>query len=322
MRGRRVLVTGATGMIGASLVRRMVAVGDSVFALSRPGANRVRLETLHGQIEIVEVDYCDAAALAAVVKQADPEVAFHLASTPFNPPDIPATQHFAVNVTATVALLEAMRGLGGDRRVICAGSCAAYGEGRSIAEEAPAMPRTVLGAAKQAARVALETYARQFGLRTICLCLFTPFGPWEAPGRLIPHIIRSARAGRDIPLTEGRQERDFLAVDDAVEAFMRAMSADVAGGTTINICSGTPVAVRDLARKLLELLGNESRLELGALPTRPDEIQVISGHNGRAAELLGWSPTLSLEAGLRRSIEWIDANPEVLARLADPGRAG
>lgn len=289
-------------MIGANLARAYLDHDYSVFILSRPGADHWRLTDILDRIQVLSTDY--RSSLDMLLAEARPDIILHLASTPFNPPGIPAEEHFEANVGITIRLLEAVRNTVADCQVITAGSCAAYGEGENLKEDKEAMPHTVLGAAKQSARVLIETYARLYGLKTLNLCLFTPYGAWESAGRLIPHIILSALRSETIRMTEGRQQRDFLLVDDVVDAFLAASETDVPGGTTINICSGQPLPVRDLARLLLEITGLNVELELGALPTRSDEIQVISGDNARAKEILDWYPRRTLEQGLEQSVEW------------------
>ena len=117
--------------------------------------------------------------------------------------------------------------------------------------------------------------------------------------------MNAALGGEPIRLTEGRQQRDFLMSDDVVDAFLTAGDADYPPGVTINICSGTPTSVRDLAHMLLKVMKMDTDLEFGALPTRPDEIMMISGDNGRAKELLDWRPKVAIEEGLERSVAWI-----------------
>lgn len=305
---RRVLITGGSGMVGANLADALLRQGDNVTILSRIGADRWRLAAFPSRLNVAEIDYSQSDEIERLVRESRPDVIFHLASTPFNPPSITANEHFGVNVGLTTHLLDAISEVSPETRFIFAGSCAAYGEGNDLQEDAFPSPKTVLGAAKQSARLLLEVYAELYGLRTLNLCLFTPFGPWESRNRLIPNIILSSLEGHSIEMTEGLQQRDFLFIDDVVDAFMGAAVNEVPGGTTINVCSGTPIRVRELACMLRDILGANVELKLGALPTRSDEIRIISGNNRRASDILDWQPKHTLREALELSVSWFQNN--------------
>jgi nucleoside-diphosphate-sugar epimerase len=301
----RVFATGGTGMIGRHLVRRLLRDGHDVWGLTRRAAAADPSEEPGGGcVTWVVGDVRDAASVAQAVRQADPELVYHLASTPFNPPTIPANEHLDTIVGGMSHLLEALKDRRG-LRVVIAGSAAEYGAGSGLREDGPAWPGTVLGAAKLSATLLAQTYGSLHGLRTRVLRIFTPFGPGEAPTRLIPHVIHAALAGRDVRMTSGAQQRDYFYIDDLVEALILAGARDVAPGAILNACSGQPRAVRDAAARVLALMGDPVKLEAGALPTRPDELMELSGDPARARELLGWTPTVPFDEGLRRTIAWV-----------------
>jgi nucleoside-diphosphate-sugar epimerase len=202
-----------------------------------------------------------------------------------------------------MSLVEALK----DRpevRVVAAGSAATYGSGSRLREDAPLRPGTVLGASKAAASLILQMAARRDHLQTRELRLFMPYGPGEHPHRLIPHTILSALEGREIRMTEGRQQRDVVFLDDVVEAFCLAAAKPVPAGSVFNIGSGTGTPVRELVERILELMGNPVKPLMGALPTRPDEIMEMSADITAAKAHLGWEPRTTLEEGLRRTIAW------------------
>jgi nucleoside-diphosphate-sugar epimerase len=249
----------------------------------------------------------------ATVRQAEPEVVFHLASTRFNPPG-EAQTHLRVNVLGTSHVLEALREFP-DTTLVFTGSTAAYGAGSHLREDRPLSPETVFGASKACASVLVQTYVRLHGLRAIELRLFTPYGPWESARRLIPHTILSALAGRDVSLTSGEQERDFVYVDDVVDGLVLASTRDVAPGSVLNIGSGSGTTVRNVAGTVLDLMGNPVRMLLGAVPTRSDEIMTMSADIDAAGASLGWRPRTRLRDGLMKSIAWFTENPELAETL-------
>ena len=300
---RRVLLTGGTGFIGANLAQRLVADGHQVSLLIRDGADLVRVRPVEDRVKTYVADLLDARSVRQVLLKAEPEVVYHLASTPFNPPTIPPQTHIDVVVSGTLNLLEALADRP-DTRVVYTGSGAEYGSGSRLNESSPLSPGTVLGAAKAAASILTQTYARLYGMQTVVLRLFTPYGRWEHPGRLIPHTILSALDGRDIAMSLGDQKRDYCYIDDVVEALVLAGTRPVPAGTVLNVCSGRPTAVRDIVELTLELMGNPVRALPGALPTRPDEIMEMSGDISAARRVLEWEPRVSLKDGLRETIAW------------------
>jgi len=311
---KRILLTGGTGMIGANLAHRLVADGHQLFLLIRESSNRVRLQSLEGWIQIFVADVLDAAAVRYAVQQAAPEVVYHLASTPFNPPTISARTHMQVIMMGTLNLLEALVGRPGVR-VIYIGSAAEYGSGSQLREDSPLLPGTILGAAKAAASILMQTYARLHQMETVVLRLFTPYGRWEHPRRLMPHTILSALDGRDVQISQGKQRRDYCYIDDVVDALILTGTQPVPPGTVLNICSGQGVPIRDVVELTLELMGNPVRALVGALPTRPDEIWEMSGDITAAREVLGWEPRTGLENGLCKTIAWFTENRELVSRL-------
>jgi UDP-glucose 4-epimerase len=311
---RRVLITGGTGMVGAHLAHRLLGVGYRLFLLSRSGASRLRLRSVEAHLEVLPGDLTDASAVRAAVARAQPHLVFHLASTPFNPPTTPSEAHLQVNVLGTCYLLEALRPFP-EVRVIWTGSGAVYGSGTQMREEWSVRPATMLGVAKASASLLVQTFARLYSMQTVELRVFTPYGPWERPGRLIPSAILSALRGQEIRMTSGEQERDFLYIDDLIEALWLAATKPVPAGSVYNICSGQGRRIRDVVELILKLMGNPAPLQLGVLPTRADEIWRYSGDNTAAREGLAWRPRTSLEEGLQRTIDWFTENKELAGEL-------
>lgn len=301
-------------MIGANLTRRLVASGYRVYSVVRPSSNRIRLQAIENRITVLLADVTDRDAVRSVVSQADPEIVFHLVSTRFNPPPSHAETHFRVNVLGTLYLVEALVGYRGVRFVY-SGSAAEYGGGTRLAETSPLLPCTLLGASKAASSIMVQTYARLYQINAVVLRLFTPYGPWEHSKRLIPHTILSALDGHDVAMTHGSQQRDFVYIDDIVDALIMAATHPVPAGSVFNIGSGVGTPVREVVALTLQLMGYPVNVLPGVLPTRGDEIMEMSADIMAARELLGWEPRTNLEEGLRRSIAWFTEHREVAAQL-------
>ncbi len=211
-------------------------------------------------------------------------------------------------------VLEALR-FRPETKLIFTGSANVYGDGAGIREDHPLVPGNILGATKACATILMQTYARLYRMPAVELRLYTPYGPWERPGRLVPHTILSALRGEDIRMTSGDQERDYLHIDDVVEAMLLAMRRSLPPGAVYNVCSGVGTPIRDIVKRILRLMGYPVKVELGAFPTRPDEIWKFSGDSTAAREILGWRPSTALDDGLRRTIDWFTRHRELAGQL-------
>ena len=308
--GARVLLTGATGMIGANLTRHLIDEGFHVYVMVRPNSNTVRLDPVLSSVEVLHAHIADRVAVHEAVDASRPEIVFHLASTALNPPTTDPETHMQVNVIGTLHLLEALKDFP-ESVVVFTGSSAASGGGAQVNESRPQEPGTLYGASKACASVLMQTYLRLHHMHTVELRLWTPYGPWEHPRRLIPHVILSAMSGHDVLLTRGDQQRDFVYMDDVVDALMQAATQPLSEGSVFNIGSGVGTPVREVVELTLNLMGNPVKPLLGALSTRPDEIMEMSADISAARNNLGWQPKTSLEEGLTKSIAWFTEHREI-----------
>ncbi len=300
-----VLITGGTGFIGSNLIRRLLQEKALVHLLVRQTSRRQNLDEISHLIRWHMTDLTDYSRVLRVVQEVQPAMVFHIAGSSFNhPPTTDVFEHAQVNVMGTLTLLEALKNAAPDARLIFAGSAAEYGAGTDLSEDQLPVPATLLGATKVAATNLIQMYARLYGLQTTVIRIFTPFGPYEQPKRLIPHAILSALKKEEVLLTDGRQGRDFLYIDDLVEAMRCAGQVNTPPGSVINICSGKSTRIVEIVQKILDLMGNPVGFRTGALPTRKDEIWDVSGGCLKAKELLGWEPTTELEVGLSKAIDW------------------
>lgn len=308
-----VLVTGGTGIVGANLIHRLVADGVRPAVLVRANSDRLRLDPVAGRYDVVVADLTDAASVVAAIQKVKPRTVFHLATSFFNPPTLTAAEHFAANLGGILNLLEAVKS--SPCRFVWTGTVMACGGGERVDEQAVLRPVNVYGASKAAASVAAGTYARVHGVESVEVRLFTPYGPWERKGRLVPATILSALRGEPMRMSKGEQQRDFLYMDDAVEALLLAAAKPVAAGSIYNICSDAPLRVIDMVRAILGRMGDPITVDAGALPTRADEIHVVSGNNAAAARDLGWRPRTDLTTGLDKTIRWYRDNTDLALRL-------
>lgn len=297
----RVLITGGLGFFGS---RAAAAFTDAeVFALDRPEGDRARLEALAPRARFVPCDMFDAEALGRCLADVRPDVCIHLAwyAVPGKYLDAPENLDHLV---AAVGLARALA-KSGCARLVTAGTCFEYDTtyGR-LAESTPAAPRTLYAATKLSMFQSLAHACPALGVSHAHARFFYQYGPWEAPKRLVSSLMESFLAGTPAPATAGEQVRDFLHIEDVAQAIRVLGTSDATG--LVNIGSGVPVTVADVARAVEHACGAEGLLQLGALPSRPGDPPFVCADASRLRSL-GWAPRYGLDEGLADTVAWYRA---------------
>ena len=299
-------MTGAGGWLGSHLARWLVkqpsAAGakSTVFALVRPGANLWRLRDIETSLTLVECDLGDRSALDARLATIRPDACFHFAwyavpgkylHSKENLEAMEASLYLAVRLAA----LEC-------RRFVGIGTCFEYAMSTERLSESNATePKSLYAAGKLAFQLLLQQIAEAQRMRWLWARVFYQFGPYEDARRLVPTVVRALLVGEPALLTAGEQVRDFLHVEDVAAAIGIAARSRL--DAIVNIGSGVPVRVADLALKLGAMTGHPELVRLGARPTDPADPPFICADPRRLMST-GWRPTYNLEAGLANTIEW------------------
>ncbi len=298
------LLTGATGFIGGALARHFVGLGHPVHCLVFAGRGQdARLQRLDGLIPVV-AEGETAEAIRAALGGLRPDVVFNLAAAGVDPAERAPRALLDGNAGQVVRLLEA---LDNEPLVIHGGSSAEYGPAKAgtlIAEDHPLCHDSCYGAAKASAGLMGHALAAERGIPFVTLRLFHTFGEGEKPGRLVPFLAQRLAAGEEAELSAGGQLRDFIHVEDVARAFVAAADAPgIERGRAYNVCTGTPVSVRQVAERMADLMDRpRSLLRFGARTTHAGEQSWTVGDPARFAAATGWRPRLSLDAGLERAI--------------------
>lgn len=303
--GRRVLVTGAEGFIGSHLVKRLLKEGALVHALVRKGSSLWRIEDCVDRRAVLETDITDPASLQSAVSPIKPQVVFHLAAL------IDVSRAWELieplvrtNVMGTINLLESLRDTP-PHAFIHTGSSEEYGDAPSpLPETRRESPISPYSFSKVAATHLCQMVARTFGLPVTVVRLFPVYGPSQDGSMFIPSAINDLLQKKVFKMSPGEQLRDFTYVDDVVEAYLKVACCPAALGEVLNVGSGIAYRVRDVMEIIRTLIGGTATVEVGALPCRKGEGREIFCDNRRIRELTGWSPRVSLEEGLRRTVEW------------------
>lgn len=307
LRDARTLVTGASGFIGSHLVRRLLAEGARVHALTSAVSSvyPVRLTDLRDEITVEAGSLTDRSALEKIIERVRPDYVFHLgAFTHVGKSWDRVDECIQVNVQGTVNLLQALAGTG-YTRFVNVGTSEIYGNiDVPFHEDAKVNPISPYSLSKQSAESFARMFQESYGWPIVCVRPFNAYGPAQSPDRIIPETIVRALCGRDIPMTEGLQTREFNYVTDIADGLVRAAATPGAEGGLFNIGCGEEVTIRDLVFTILDLLGDPVEAKVGALPERPIEIYRMYAEASRAREQLGWEPRHTLREGLAKTIDW------------------
>lgn len=305
----RALVTGAAGFIGANLVRHLLEGGHEVIAVSRPGATRWRLDGVSSEMRILEVDLCDSHAVQQAVDAARPEWIFHLAAHGAYEWQTDLDAMVRVNIEATAALLTAARQVEA-RAFVHAGSSSEYGRKAVAPREDEWLEPNSVYAVTKAAGSHLTALACAQGLPAVTLRLYSIYGPWEDPGRLVPALVREALRDGLPPLVTPDTARDFVYVEDCCDAFVRAARRGAPGGpgATLNIGSGRQTRLDELVEIARQALSVEARPRWGTMDRRKWDASVWVSDPRAAFEHLGWEASTSLGDGLSATSAWLRAH--------------
>ena len=301
------LVTGGAGFIGSHLAEELTRRGEKVrVADSLITGHRRNLAHLAG-IDFVEGDLADLAAAKRAVQGVD--YVLHQAAIPSVPRSVedPITSNRA-NIDSTLSVLVASRDAG-VKRVVYAGSSSAYGNTPTLPkhEDMPTNPLSPYALQKLVGEQYMQLFTSLYGLETVTIRYFNVFGPRQDPSSPYSGVISvfaKALLENKAPTIhgDGEQTRDFTYVANVVDGVLRAATAPRASGQVINVATGTRISLNRLFVSMRDAIG--SRLEPTYGPVRHGDVKDSLADITRARTLLGYEPSVSLEEGLKKTIDW------------------
>ena len=303
---RRILVTGGAGFVGSNLVKRLLRERARVTVLDDLFTGRV--ENLpSGGVEFVHGSVCDAALVERMV--AGHDLVFHLAARNIVVSTRNPREDFETNIGGTLNVLLAAKAAGG-KRVVYTSSTSVYGNPRYLPmnEDDPLSLLTPYAVSKLAGENYCMAFYESYGLATTAVRYSNIFGPGQDPANpycgVVAKFLESLMAGHPpIIHGDGNQTRDFTFVDDAVEATVLAGTSDRALGEVFNVGSGVETRVNELAAILIRL--TDARVEPAHTDRRDiDNIRRRVVNIEKTRRTLRWVPEVTLEEGLRRTVEW------------------
>jgi len=312
--GKKVAVTGAGGFIGSHLAERLVEMGAEVRALVHYNAlgssGWLDTSACRDKMEIVAGDITDRDSVERFVR--DREIVFHLAALIAIPYSYQAPEsHARTNVLGTLNVLQAVRAAG-VKRLVHTSTSEVYGTAQyvPIDEQHPLQGQSPYAASKIGADKMAEAFYRSFGVPVVTVRPFNTFGPRQSARAIVPTIITQCLAGETVRLGSLQPSRDLNYVANTVDGFLKAALAHDVEGQVINLGSGREISIGDLAKMIIALIGRSVTLHTDEERIRPQGSEVLRlvANNQKAQRSLGWAPGVSLEDGLRNTIQWVTEN--------------
>ena len=301
----KILVTGVTGFIGSHLVPMLVEKEHSVWGMERYVTGRIGRPH---EVKTVYADLNDGFTVRNAIRTVKPEAVVHLASISAvsysyeHPQEVMRT-----NLIGTINLAEAcLRETDSFKQFLFAGTSEAYGNnGYTLQlEEYPLCPASPYAVSKVACEKYLSYMKEAYDFPVTILRPFNTYGRKEDYHFLIEKTIVQMLTQKTVQLVDPTPIRDWMYVDDHVDAYLTCLKNEKAIGETFNFCTGKGYSVKETVDKIAELTGFKGEIQWSSAPSRPTESKVIIGSYQKASKVLGWNSHYSLEEGLKETIEY------------------
>jgi UDP-glucose 4-epimerase len=300
--GHRVAVTGSTGFIGMHLLRGLHAVGAEIVAIAAADKHVERLDGLPFPVEHIIVD--DICNLGEAIRRAKAEYVIHLSAFVSNERslhvlDETLRQNLLPTISLLVAAAEARVA-----RVVLLGSCEEYSHKTTPFDTALATdPSSPYGASKAAATAYARMFTNSFRLSTVVLRPSVVYGPGQSDRMLICQVMKAMAKNRTVEVTGGEQTRDFIYVEDVVNAVIKSLTVPSAEGNVWNVGSGEIITVRDCLERIERITGRTGLIEYGKRPYGENEIFQYELKVQETYAAFDWKPSVTLDEGLHKTWE-------------------
>jgi len=308
---KNVLITGATGFVGANLARRLLYDGHKVNLLNRPNSSCWRIEEIRKDVSIHSVSLLDQNALCGLVQTLKPEWIFHLAVHGAYSSQTNLDEMVQTNIVGTMNLVRAC--LTQDfEAFINTGSSSEYG----FKTEAPSEiswlePNSHYAVTKAAATHVCRYTAQSNNVHMITLRLYSAYGPFEEPSRFVPTLIRHALEGGLPPLVNPDIARDYVFIDDVIDAYVLAASEQGQElGAVYNVGTGVQTSIRQAVSTAKRLLGLVAEPSWGSMEDRIWDSTSWVADNSKIRAALSWKPNFTFERGFCSTVDWTRSNLE------------
>jgi nucleoside-diphosphate-sugar epimerase len=303
--GDPVFVTGASGFIGSCAVRELLYRGYSVHLLLRDPSRSWRLSDLLDYCVVHEGDLRDANELSRIVRGIVPEAVVHAATMGAYEFQGDMSKILETNILGTANLLQACNGLP-LRAFVNIGSTSEYGfASKPMQEEDRLEPNSYYAVAKAAQTHLATHWSRKEDQPLATFRLFSTYGPYEEPTRLMPTILRRIRLGQPLELVSPFTARDFIYIDDVLDALLNFDAVEQSRGEIYNVASGEEYHLSEVVEVAQQIIGNRVELRWGSMQPRQWDSSRWQGDIEKIRKHLGWEPKYDLYQGLSKMDAWI-----------------
>jgi nucleoside-diphosphate-sugar epimerase len=306
----KILITGATGFVGANLAHFFVKEKADVHILLRHSSNTWRINDILNRLNKHYCDLTDRENTKRVVSEIEPNIIIHLAIYGGYAFQTNYSEMVNINYIGTINLLDACMEKGFDC-FINTGSSSEYGiKERAMKESDLLEPIDIYGATKAAATLYCHALAKKYNLPIFILRLFSPYGYYEEPTRLIPYLIMSMLKNQEIKISSPYAVRDFIFIEDAIEAFLLTIDKKdkILPGTVLNVGSGSDTKVIEVFKMLKEIVDYRTDFTVEGFPRDSDVLRIWRADTEKIQKILGWYPKYNLRDGLIKTVEWFREN--------------
>jgi len=307
LNGKQVLITGAAGFIGSHLTKRLLIEGAKVHTLLLKDADIFRIKDIFSNLNVKYIDIRDYESIRKYIREIKPQLIFHLAALRDVSRELRLIDEMIdTNVKGTVNLLKAII----EEKIpieyfINTGSCEEYGNGITpFSETNKEIPVSPYSASKVASTYICNMLFRTYNIPIVTIRPFLTYGPSQDPDMFIPSLIIHCLKNKNFNMTDGYQTREFNYIDDIISAYIIAAKSSKIAGEIFNIGNGVEYSVKEVACKIVRKMNTGIKLNFGSIPTRPGEAEHFYCDNQKARLMLGWTPSVNLEDGLQKTIEW------------------
>ena len=307
---KRVAVTGAAGFVGANLTRRLLSDGHEVHLLVRPDHAMWRLDDIRDDVRMHEADLGDRERVDEAIRDIKPDWVFHLAAHGAYSWQTDLSEIVRTNILGTVNVAEAAAKAGVET-LVNTGSSSEYGyKDHAPSENEVAEPNSHYAVTKATATMFCRFMAQKSGIRMPTLRLYSVYGPYEEPRRLVPSLLVKALQSRLPPLANPNTARDYVFIADVIDAYLLAASTAITDpGAVFNVGTGIQTTLHDIVGVTRQMLGVTESPSWGSLPDRTWDTTIWRADPTRINTELGWRPRYDVRAGLAETVEWFRSNP-------------
>lgn len=302
------LITGISGFVGAGLARYLLAQKVEVHGIVRQSSNLWRLEDIRHELTLHIGDLLDEHSTSAVLQKVKPNVVFHLAVYGAYSSQKDTERILSTTVKSTLHLLTASRE-NGVSMFVNTGSSSEYGtKNHPMREDELVDPNSYYAVGKVAQTHLCRQFSRQDGLPTITLRLFSVYGPYEEPGRLVPTVIGNALSGNEIIISDPKVARDFIYIDDVARALHLVSQRHDLSGEVINLGSGIQHTLGEMANAIIAQTKSQSAFVVGGNEKRSFDTYTWVADTTKIESLLDFCPSYNMDEGVSKSVEWYKKN--------------